>query len=169
MLAVRSEVRCDRQISEVEACRQGLEDHGDVERRELDGRDDGVHVVRAGDLGNHDIGWGGGDHTIKAGAKYKQVDLTAADSIPGNPVFYYDVTPSGAATIPWKAGFASTKSVEAEATDNDQPGPVKFKLTAVDTTSSGDLTRTYTGVWTLEYSTAKHQWLLDRAEVQLGG
>jgi hypothetical protein len=68
----------------------------------------------------------------------------------------------------WKAGFASTKSVEAEATDNDQPGPVKFKLTAVDTTSSGDLTRTYTGVWMLEYSTAKHQWLLDRAEVQLG-
>ena len=69
----------------------------------------------------------------------------------------------------WKAGFATTKSVQAEATSTEQAGPVKFKLTAVDTTASGDLTRTYTGVWTLVYSTAKHQWLLDTAEVQLGG
>jgi hypothetical protein len=69
----------------------------------------------------------------------------------------------------WKAGFANTKSVQAEATATEAAGPVKFKLTAVDTTSSGDLTRTYTGVWTLVYSTAKHQWLLDTAEVQLGG
>jgi outer membrane receptor protein involved in Fe transport len=53
-----------------------------------------------------DIHWGGGDHTIKAGIKYKQVELTAADSLPGNPVFYYDVTPAGTATIPWKATFA---------------------------------------------------------------
>jgi hypothetical protein len=53
-----------------------------------------------------DIAWFGGDHTIKAGAKFKQIDLTAADSIPGNPVFYYDVTPAGTATIPWKAVFA---------------------------------------------------------------
>jgi hypothetical protein len=68
----------------------------------------------------------------------------------------------------WKAGFASTKSVEAQATTSDQEGPVKFKLTAVDSTASGDITRTYTGVWTLVYSTAKHQWLLDTAEVQLG-
>jgi hypothetical protein len=34
-----------------------------------------------------DIAWGAGSHTIKAGVKYKDVDLTAADSIPGNPVF----------------------------------------------------------------------------------
>ena len=40
----------------------------------------------------------GGAHTIKAGAKYKVVDLIAADSLPGNPVFYYDVTPAGAAS-----------------------------------------------------------------------
>ncbi|HTU66744.1 MAG TPA: TonB-dependent receptor [Steroidobacteraceae bacterium] len=53
-----------------------------------------------------DIGWGGGDHTIKAGIKYKSVELTAADSIPGNPVFYFDTTAAGAATIPWKAAFA---------------------------------------------------------------
>jgi outer membrane receptor protein involved in Fe transport len=48
----------------------------------------------------------GGAHTIKAGVKYKQVDLTAADSLPGNPVFYFDVTTAGAATIPWKSAFA---------------------------------------------------------------
>jgi outer membrane receptor protein involved in Fe transport len=53
-----------------------------------------------------DITWGGGDHTIKAGIKYKSVDLTAADSIPGNPVFSYNVTPAGTAALPWKATFA---------------------------------------------------------------
>ncbi len=48
----------------------------------------------------------GGAHTIKAGVKYKDVELTAADSIPGRPVFYYDVTAAGVATTPWKAAFA---------------------------------------------------------------
>src|SRR5204862_527790 len=53
-----------------------------------------------------DISWGSGVHNIKAGVKYKDVDLTAADSIPGNPVFYYDVTTAGTAAIPWKSAFA---------------------------------------------------------------
>jgi outer membrane receptor protein involved in Fe transport len=53
-----------------------------------------------------DLAWGAGGHTVKAGIKYKDVDLTAADSIPGNPVFYYDVTAASTATIPWKAVFA---------------------------------------------------------------
>ncbi len=53
-----------------------------------------------------DIRWITGDHTIKLGAKYKDVDLTAQDSIPGRPVFYYDVTATGASTTPWKAAFA---------------------------------------------------------------
>jgi hypothetical protein len=85
---------------------------------------------------------------------------------------YQFTTPAFQAREPfdkWKTGFASTKSVSAQATSTDQPGPVKFKLTAVDSTAGGDLTRTYTGVWTLVYSAAKHQWLLDTAEVQLGG
>jgi outer membrane receptor protein involved in Fe transport len=68
-----------------------------------------------------DITWGGGDHTIKAGAKYKDVDLTAADSIPGNPVFYYDVTAAGAATIPWKSAFAlPLAGFDSEVTTNDR-------------------------------------------------
>lgn len=78
---------------------------------------------------------------------------------------YQAANPIGA----WKAGFATTKSVTATSEATDAPGPVKFRLDAVDTTPSGDLRRTFTGIWTLVYSTAKHQWLLDRAEVQLGG
>jgi outer membrane receptor protein involved in Fe transport len=61
-------------------------------------------------LGNNitftDIGWITGDHTIKLGVKYKDVDLTAQDSVPGRPVFYYNVSAAGAATIPYKAAFA---------------------------------------------------------------
>jgi outer membrane receptor protein involved in Fe transport len=52
-----------------------------------------------------DISWLG-DHTVKAGVKYKEVDLTAADSLPGRPVFFYDVSAAGAATIPWKSTIA---------------------------------------------------------------
>src|SRR6185369_12706736 len=39
-----------------------------------------------------DIGWITGDHTLKAGVKYKDIDLIATDSIPGRPVFSYDVS-----------------------------------------------------------------------------
>ncbi len=53
-----------------------------------------------------DIGWITGEHTIKLGVKYKDVDLTAQDSVPGRPVFYYNVSALGAATIPYKAAFA---------------------------------------------------------------
>jgi outer membrane receptor protein involved in Fe transport len=68
-----------------------------------------------------DISWGAGDHTIKVGAKYKDVDLTAADSIPGNPVFYYDVTAAGAATIPWKSAFAlPLGGFDSEVTTHDK-------------------------------------------------
>jgi outer membrane receptor protein involved in Fe transport len=66
-----------------------------------------------------DIDWGGGDHTIKAGIKYKNVKLTAQDAVATNPVFFYDVTAAGPATIPWKtifalpvAGYASTVTSE---------------------------------------------------------
>jgi outer membrane receptor protein involved in Fe transport len=53
-----------------------------------------------------DIGWITGDHTIKAGVKYKDMDLIATDSIPGRPVFYYDVSAAGTAAVPWKTVFA---------------------------------------------------------------
>jgi len=66
-----------------------------------------------------DLAWGAGDHTVKAGIKYKDVDLTAADSIPGNPVFYYDVTAASTATVPWKAVFAlPLAGYDSEVTSN---------------------------------------------------
>lgn len=52
-----------------------------------------------------DIDWMG-NHTVKGGVKYKQVDLTAADSLPGKPVFYYDVSATTVAAIPWKSTIA---------------------------------------------------------------
>ena len=68
-----------------------------------------------------DISWFGGDHTIKLGAKYKLVDLTAQDAVATRAVFYYHVTPAGTATVPWKsvfalplAGFDSTVTSEDE-------------------------------------------------------
>ncbi len=50
-----------------------------------------------------------GDHTIKMGVSYKDVDLTSADALNVNPQFYYNVTPDGTADTPWKAFF--TKGV----------------------------------------------------------
>jgi outer membrane receptor protein involved in Fe transport len=68
-----------------------------------------------------DINWFGGDHTIKAGIKYKNVDLTAADSVPGNPLFFYDVTAAGAATVPWKTAFAlPLEGYDSQVTSKDK-------------------------------------------------
>lgn len=53
-----------------------------------------------------DLSWRG-DHTVKMGAKYKQVDLAAQDSSDANPQFYYDVNAFGTATIPYKAFFTN--------------------------------------------------------------
>jgi outer membrane receptor protein involved in Fe transport len=48
-----------------------------------------------------------GDHVIKTGVKVKRVDLRAQDAENINPQFYYDVNPSGTATIPYKAFFTT--------------------------------------------------------------
>jgi outer membrane receptor protein involved in Fe transport len=53
-----------------------------------------------------DIGWGGGDHTIKAGIKYKAVELTAADAVQNRPVYSFDVTAAGVSADPWRAVFS---------------------------------------------------------------
>jgi outer membrane receptor protein involved in Fe transport len=53
-----------------------------------------------------DIGWGGGDHTIKAGIKYKAIELTAADAVQNRPVFAYDVSEDGVGAEPWRAVFS---------------------------------------------------------------
>ena len=52
--------------------------------------------------------WWTGDHTVKMGIKHKWVKLTAQDgSATNNPIFFYDVSATAAATIPWKATFAA--------------------------------------------------------------
>jgi outer membrane receptor protein involved in Fe transport len=68
-----------------------------------------------------DLGWIAGNHTIKAGIKYKEIELTAADAVPGLPVYYYDVSPTGVAPTPWKAavalpvsGFPTTATSDAQ-------------------------------------------------------
>jgi outer membrane receptor protein involved in Fe transport len=48
-----------------------------------------------------------GDHTIKTGAKFKRIDLTAADAENINPQFFYNVTPAGTDTLPYKALFTN--------------------------------------------------------------
>jgi outer membrane receptor protein involved in Fe transport len=93
------------------------------ERGGVDGQDAGIVTMNGADpragpnkgqkgwsLGDTitftDIGWGGGDHTIKAGIKYKAVELTAADAVQNRPVFSYDVTTAGVGADPWKAVFS---------------------------------------------------------------
>ena len=58
------------------------------------------------DLTLHDLHWLG-DHTLKMGAKYKKIDLTAADAENINPQFYYAVTPTGTDALPYKAFFTN--------------------------------------------------------------
>jgi len=52
------------------------------------------------------LSWNG-DHTVKAGFKFKEVKLHAQDAIINNPVFYYNVGLSGTNSTPWKAVFAN--------------------------------------------------------------
>lgn len=47
-----------------------------------------------------------GAHTIKAGIKYKDIDLTAADAVQNRPVFAYDVNADGIGADPWRAVFS---------------------------------------------------------------
>jgi outer membrane receptor protein involved in Fe transport len=50
-----------------------------------------------------------GDHTVKAGVKFKAVKLTAMDAVlESPPMFFYNVTTDGAATDPWKATIAAS-------------------------------------------------------------
>ncbi len=49
--------------------------------------------------------WWTGDHTVKTGIKYKWVKLTAQDAANINPQFFYDVSATGTAGIPYKAFF----------------------------------------------------------------
>jgi hypothetical protein len=56
------------------------------------------------DLTFNDLNWHG-DHTLKMGAKFKRVDLTAADAENINPQFTYNVTQAGTDALPYQALF----------------------------------------------------------------
>ena len=59
------------------------------------------------DLTFSDFNWNG-DHVIKTGFKFKQVDLSAQDASDTNPTFYYTVTPEGGIeSTPYKVQFPS--------------------------------------------------------------
>ena len=96
-----------------------------------------------------DIGWFTGDHTIKAGVKYKDLDLIATDSIPGRPVFYYDVSAAGAATVPWKTVFAlPLEGYGSTVTSNDR----QFGVFAQDDWAVNDHLTLNLGVrWDIEW------------------
>jgi outer membrane receptor for ferrienterochelin and colicin len=53
----------------------------------------------------HGLHWKG-DHTVKFGAKFKEIDLTAADAQDGNPQYTYNVDLTGTSTTPYKVFFA---------------------------------------------------------------
>ncbi len=61
-----------------------------------------------------------GDHTVKAGVKYKNVKLHAQDAIVNNPVFYYNVDEDdGTGTIPWKAVFGNPVAGMSERVESE--------------------------------------------------
>ena len=66
----------------------------------------------------------------------------------------------------WRAGYESTETIEARVTELPD-GLVGVELTAVDRTQAGAVTRRYRGTWSLVWSSAASQWLLDRAEITL--
>jgi outer membrane receptor protein involved in Fe transport len=51
-----------------------------------------------------DLHWMG-DHLVKTGIKYKQVDLNTQEINPANPQFFYNVDANGADSVPYKAFF----------------------------------------------------------------
>ena len=69
-----------------------------------------------------DISWFAGDHTIKAGVKYKDVDLTAAGLDPGQPgVLLRRDRRRAPPPIPWKAVFAlPLAGYRSNVTSNDK-------------------------------------------------
>jgi TonB dependent receptor/Carboxypeptidase regulatory-like domain len=80
----------------------------------ITGPADGPSTQNKGQIGSglqddvtfSDLHWLG-DHTLKMGAKYKRVTLTAQDAENINPNFTYNVTPAGTDAIPYQAFFTN--------------------------------------------------------------
>ena len=83
---------------------------------------------------------------------------------------YAFYTPAFQAANPfdrWKAGYATTQSIEVQTSPGPVPTEVLIELTATDTRPGGGaVTRTYRGAWTLVWSSDQKRWLLDRARIE---
>lgn len=79
----------------------------DAFRREQDG------WSVADNLTFHGWRWHG-DHTIKMGVSYKDIELTAQDGGPVNPQFKYAVDANGTATTPYQVDFLGVFDVEGQ-------------------------------------------------------
>lgn len=55
-----------------------------------------------------------GDHTIKVGVSYKDIELTAQDGGPINPQFSFQVDESGVASQPYRVDYIGTFDVEGQ-------------------------------------------------------
>jgi outer membrane receptor protein involved in Fe transport len=73
------------------------------------------------DLTFSHLQWWTGDHTVQMGIKHKWVKLTAQDAENINPQFFYDVSTTGTAAIPYKAVYSNpVPGLNAVATSSDR-------------------------------------------------
>lgn len=67
----------------------------------------------------------------------------------------------------WKAGYATTQSLDVQTSPGAVPTEVLIELTATDSTpGGGTVTRRFRGAWTLVWSGDQKRWLLDRARIE---
>lgn len=66
----------------------------------------------------------------------------------------------------WAAGYASTVSVEANATAGGTPGVVEVALTATDAQADGQQrVQRFTGTWNVQWDGGRNQWVLDAPQI----
>jgi hypothetical protein len=67
----------------------------------------------------------------------------------------------------WRAGYASTQSIEVETQPGTVPTEVLIDLKATDRQpGGGTVTRRFRGAWSLVWSGEQKRWLLDRAKIE---
>jgi hypothetical protein len=67
----------------------------------------------------------------------------------------------------WKAGYATTQSIDVETETGATPNEVLITLTAVDARQGGGtVIRKFRGAWNLIWSADQKRWLLDSAHIE---
>jgi outer membrane receptor protein involved in Fe transport len=80
---------------------------GDAQVRKQDGWSVANNLTLPG------INWLG-EHTVKVGVSYKDIDLTSQDAGAINPQFRYEVTPAGVAATPYRVDFNAPFNVPGQ-------------------------------------------------------